>query len=90
MGGGCDGWAVCRFKTGLGEKEGENFFSQFSLKCPLKYFVQRFVDKIPQKQLVTAVNCYCTYIFKGSNARFSGPLFRKYFKNSYLDTSINN
>ena len=39
---------------------------------------------------VSAVNCYFTYIFKGSNYRFSGLLFRIYFKNSYFDASISN
>ena len=33
---------------------------------------------------VLAVNCYCTYIFKGCNYRFSGLLFRIYFKSSYF------
>ena len=39
---------------------------------------------------VSAVNYYCTYIFKGSNYIFSGFLFRIYFKNSYFDASISN
>ena len=39
---------------------------------------------------VSAVNCYCTNIFKGSNYRFSGLLSRIYFKNSYFDASISN
>ena len=39
---------------------------------------------------VSAVNCYCIYIFKGPNYRFSGLLFRTCFKNSYFDTRISN
>ena len=31
-------------------------FCQFSLICPLKYFVQRFVDKILQKHLLCIKN----------------------------------
>ena len=37
---------------------------------------------------VSAVNCYCSYIFKGSNYRSSGPLFTIYLKNSYFDANI--
>ena len=33
---------------------------------------------------VLSVNCYCTYIFKSSNNRFSGVLIRTYFKSSYF------
>ena len=33
---------------------------------------------------VSSVNCYCTYIFKSSNNRFSGVLIRTYFKSSYF------
>ena len=39
---------------------------------------------------VSAVNCYCTNVFKGSNYRFSGVLSRTHFKNSYFNTSISN
>ena len=39
---------------------------------------------------VSAMNCYFTYIFKVCNNKFSGVLFRIYFKNSYIDTSISN
>ena len=39
---------------------------------------------------VSAVNFYLTYIFKRSNYRFFGLLFKTYFKNSYFDTSISN
>ena len=66
-------------------------FCQFSLKClpnfSLKYLLTKSCKSIFH---VSAVNCYCTYIFKGSNCRFSGVLFRKYFKNSYFNTSISN
>ena len=37
---------------------------------------------------VSAVNCHCHCIFNSSNYRFSGLLFRTYFKSSYFDTSI--
>ena len=64
-------WTVCRFKKGLGKKEGVVFLRggletpihtmmtkvlhQFSLKCPLNYFVQKFVDKILQNQWTATV-----------------------------------
>ena len=60
-------------------------FCRFSLKCLLKYFFKNFLTKFCKSIFyVSAVNCYCTYIFKGSNYRFPGFLF----KNSYFDTSI--
>ena len=100
-------WTVCRFKKGLDKKRGfwyfwegldtpmhimmTKVFCEFFLKCPLKYFVKKFVDKILQSIFyVSAVNCYCTYIFKGCSYRFFGILSRKYFKNSYFDASISN
>ena len=69
---------------------GATFFSQFSLKYLLSFF-QIFVDKSCKSIFyVLAVNCYRTYILKGSNYRFSSVLFRIYFKNSYFNTSISN
>ena len=66
-------------------------FCQFSLKCFLNFFKKYLSTKSYKSILyVSAVNCYCTYIFKGSNYRFSGVLFRTYFKNSYFNTSICN
>ena len=54
-------------------------FCQFSLKCLLKYLFKKFIEKILQKHFfVSAVNCYCTYIFKGSNYRFPRLLFRTF------------
>ena len=51
-------------------------FSQFSLKCLLKYFFQKFVDKILQKHLFCISSELLLYIyFKGSNYRFSGVFF---------------
>ena len=54
-------------------------FCEFSLKCFLKYFFfKNFMTKS------------CKAFFKDSNNRFSGLLFRTYFKKSYFDRSINN
>ena len=54
-------------------------FCQFSLKCFLKYFFfKNFMTKS------------CKAFFKDSNNRFSGLLFRTYFKKSYFDRSISN
>ena len=38
-------------------------FRQFSLKCPLKYFVQRFVDKILQKHLLCISSELLLYLY---------------------------
>ena len=66
-------------------------FCQFFLKCFLKYFFKYLLTKSCKRIFhVSAVNCYCTYIFKGSSYRFSGVLFRTYFKNSYFYTSVSN
>ena len=55
-------------------------FSQFSLKCLLKYFFQKFVDEILQKHLFCISSELILYIyFKGSNYRFSGVLFFNYY-----------
>ena len=68
-------------------------FCQFSLKCLLKYiyfFKYLFRKSCKSIFYVSAMNCYFTYIFKVSNNKFSGVLFRTCFKNSYIDTSISN
>ena len=66
-------------------------FCQFFLKCFLKYFFKYLLTKSCKRIFhVSAVNCYCTYIFKGSSYRFSGVLFRTYFKSSYFYTSVSN
>ena len=68
-----------------------NFFCQFSLKCLPNFFFKYLSTKSCESIFyVSAVNCHCTYIFKGSNYTFSGVLFMTYFKNSYLNTSISN
>ena len=66
-------------------------FRQFSLKCLLDFFKKYLLTKSCKSFFyVSAVNCCCTYIFKGSNYRLSGVLFRTYFRNSYFNTSISN
>ena len=51
-------------------------FSQFSLKCLLKYFFQTFFDKILQKLLFCiSSELLLNICFKGSIYRFSGVLF---------------
>ena len=57
---------------------------------PSEFFFSKIRWQNPAKANVLAVNYYCTCIFNGSNCRFSHLLFGKYFKNSYLDTSISN
>ena len=65
-------------------------FCQFSLKCILVLFRYLLTKYYKSIFYVSAVNCYCTYISKGSNYRFSGVLFKTYFKNSYFNTIISN
>ena len=52
-----------------------------------KDFLSKFCKSI---FYVSQINCYCTYIFRGSNYRFSGLLSSIYFQNSYFDPRINN
>ena len=66
-------------------------FCQFSLKWLLKYFYKYLLTKSCKSIFyVSVVNCYFAYIFKDSDYRLSGVLFKTYFKNSYLNTSISN
>ena len=67
-----------------------NFFCQFSLKCILILFRYLLTKSYKSIFYVSAVNCYCTYVSKGSNYRFSGVLFKTCFKNSYFNTIISN
>ena len=62
-------------------------FYLFFLKCLLIFFLNICWQNSAK---ASSVNCYCTYIFKDSNYRFSGVLFRTYFKNSYFNTNISN
>ena len=54
------------------------------LKCFLKlFFFKNLLTKSCKSNFyVSVVNYSCTYIFKGSNYRFAGLLFKTYFKNS--------
>ena len=63
-------------------------FCQFSLQYLLKYFFfKHLLTKIGKSIFCeSTVNCYYTYIFKGSNYTLFGLLFRTYFKNNYFDT----
>ena len=66
-------------------------FYLFFLKCLLNFIFKYLLIKSSKSIFyVSSANCYCTYIFKGSNYRFSGVLFRTYFKNSYFNTNISN
>ena len=65
-------------------------FCQFFLKGLLIYKKYLLTKSCKNIFSVSAMNCYCTYIFKGSNFRFSGVFFRTCFKNSYFGTSISN
>ena len=71
-------WTVCEFKKGLRKKVGvvflrgldtpihtiiTNVFCQFSIKCLLKYFVQRIVDKILQKHLLCISSELLLYLY---------------------------
>ena len=52
-------------------------FCQFSLKCLLKYFFDKFVDIILQNHLLCISSDLLPYIFfKGYYYKFSGLLFR--------------
>ena len=67
--------------------------SGLPLKCLLKYFFFfKSLLTISCKSIfyVSAVNYYCTYIFKGSNYRFFSLLFKTYFKNSCFDPGFSN
>ena len=67
-------------------------FGEFPLRCPVKHFSLKNLLTKSCKSIfyVSAVNCSCHFIFKGFNYRFSGFLFRTYFKNSCFDTNISN
>ena len=62
---------------------------EFKWKQPAtKMFSEKNLLKKSYKTIfsVSAVNCYCTYICKGSNRRLFGLLFKTFFKISYFDT----
>ena len=73
-------------------KYGKSFSSIFP-KMPynFSFFFKNLLIKSSKSIFyVSEVNCYCAWIFKGSNYRLCGLLFRTYCKNSYFDTSISN
>ena len=67
-------------------------FGEFSLRCSLKHFFFKNLLTKSCKSIfyVSVVKCNCHWLFKVFNYRFSGLLFRTYFKNSYFNTSISN
>ena len=67
-----------------------NVFCQFSLKCLLKYFFWVGLHNPAKAPLYISSELLLYIFFKGSNYRFTVLLFRTYFKNSCLDSSISN
>ena len=67
-------------------------FGEFPVRRPLKHFsFKNLLTKSCESIFyVSAVNYNCHCILKGFNYRFSGLVFRTYFKNSYFNTGISN
>ena len=83
---------VLLFLNGQNRLSVKKAFGKFPLRCPLKHFsFKNLVTKCCKSIFyVSAVNCNYHFIFKGFNYRFSGFLFRTYFKYSCFHTNISN
>ena len=83
---------VLLFLNGQNRLSVKKAFGKFPLRCPLKHFsFKNLVTKCCKSIFyVSAVNCNYHFIFKGFNYRFSGFLFRTYFKYSCFDKNISN